>query len=61
MNNNEINQLEDFERAEYYKHLYERASKSKTLVIVVFSLLSFTVGYLLAKMIYTHHHLAFFF
>jgi len=49
--------LTDFERAECYKRLYEQTSKSRTFAIIVFSILCFALGFLVAKLIYTHHHL----
>lgn len=50
---NENDTLTDFERAEQYKKLYEQASKSRTFAIVVFSILCFVSGYLLAKLHYS--------
>ncbi len=48
-------QLTDFERAEHYKQLYEQTSKSRTLAIIIFSVVCLVLGYLLARFMYLHH------
>ena len=37
--------LTDFERAEYYKTLYEQSIKSRTTAIIVFSIISMLIGF----------------
>ena len=53
--------LTEFERAEQYKKLYEQSKKSRTVVIIVFSVLCFMLGFLIAKLIYSYRHLGTFF
>ncbi len=42
------NLLTDFERAEYYRVRY----KSRGMLIIVFSVLSFILGFLVARLLY---------
>jgi hypothetical protein len=46
--------LTDFDKDEYIRQLH----RSRTMVILIFSILSFVIGFLVARVIYTHHHLA---